>query len=139
MKRLLTISSTVLITLTSLLGFPTKAYALKVLPPHVEEYCKPRVWSPYLSKVYAQSLIKVEYPQWSRAEWRALVKLWTAESHWNPQAGNPKSTAYGIAQILDTEHGTPAPQQVARGLVYIEHRYKLPSIAWAHHRKHGWY
>lgn len=140
MKRLISILTSIIITTASLIGVPTKAYALKVLPSVPEnKYCKPKIWTPHLSKMYAQSLIKNKYPNWNKGQWKALVKLWNKESHWNPRADNPKSTAYGIAQVLGTKRNTPAPQQVARGLAYINHRYKTPSIAWAHHRKHGWY
>ncbi len=46
---------------------------------------------------------------------------------------------YGIAQVLNTKPGTPAPLQIERGLAYIQHRYKKPSAAWAHWRAKGWY
>jgi hypothetical protein len=81
----------------------------------------------------------MHYPEWNRNEWKALKKLWTAESNWRHEAKNPKSTAYGIAQVLNTPEGTPAPQQVARGLAYIKHRYEKPSAAWSFHRKHYYY
>ena len=139
MKRLVSIGTSMLITLTSLLGFPTKAYALKVIHEEEIAYCKPKTWTPYMAKVYALSYMKTLYPMWGRGEWKALVKLWTAESHWNMLADNPGSTAFGIAQVLNTGYKTTAPQQVARGLLYIEHRYGTPSKAWAWHRKHNWY
>jgi len=41
--------------------------------------------------------------------------------------------------LLGLAVGTPAPEQIARGLAYIQHRYGKPSVAWAHWRKHGWY
>ena len=97
------------------------------------------IWTPPIAKAYAKSLMKWEYPHWNRSEWRALSKLWGKESAWNHEAANPKSSAYGIAQILKTKPGTPAPRQIERGLVYIEHRYNKPSKAWAHWRAKGWY
>ena len=36
------------------------------------------------------------------AQHSCLVALWNAESGWNPDAQNPTSTAYGIAQFLDS-------------------------------------
>jgi hypothetical protein len=92
-----------------------------------------------MSKTYARGYIALEYPQWGRSEWSALKKLWGKESAWNHKAANPKSTAYGVAQVLKTKPGTPAPLQIEKGLAYIEHRYDKPSIAWSHWRKHGWY
>ena len=92
-----------------------------------------------MSKTYARGFMAMEYPSWGRAEWKALSKLWGKESAWNHLADNPKSTAYGIAQVLNTKHGTPAPLQIEKGLEYIAHRYDRPSVAWSHWRKHGWY
>jgi hypothetical protein len=92
-----------------------------------------------MSKTYARGYMAIEYPSWGRAEWRALLKLWGKESAWNHNADNPNSTAYGIAQVLKTKPGTPAPLQIEKGLAYISHRYDKPSIAWSHWRKHGWY
>jgi hypothetical protein len=83
--------------------------------------------------------MKVHHPTWTRAEWRSLNKLWGKESAWNMHADNPESSAYGIAQVLNTKPGTPAPLQIEKGLSYIVHRYDKPSIAWSHWRKNGWY
>jgi hypothetical protein len=97
-------------------------------------------WTKSLSKYYAKALMAAQYEQWdTKSEFRALAKLWGKESAWDHTADNPKSTAYGIPQLLGLKPNTPAPEQIARGLAYIEHRYGKPSIAWAHWRKHGWY
>jgi hypothetical protein len=42
--------------------------------------------------------------------YRCLVKLWTLESHWNPKAANPKSSAYGIPQLLKMKERNPYKQ-----------------------------
>ena len=137
--RALSIGGTLILSLATLIGIPLKAYI------HMVEYdpkcvdIGPFKWTPHMAKVYTRGYITTHYPEWNRSEWRALDKLWTADSHWNHQADNPKSTAYGIAQVLDTPKGTPAPQQVARGLAYIKHRYDKPSAAWSFHRKHYYY
>ena len=135
------LASTVMLMAASMIGIPAKSYVNQVHsdpdPKCVE--VGPKYWTPYMSKVYARGFMATEYPSWGRAEWRALMKLWGKESAWNHKADNPTSTAYGIAQILGTKPGTPAPQQVARGLDYISNRYERPSIAWSHWRKHGWY
>jgi len=97
-------------------------------------------WSKSVSKYYAKALMAAQYEQWdTKSEFRALAKLWGKESAWDHTADNPKSTAYGIPQLLGLKTGTPAPEQIARGLAYIQHRYGKPSVAWAHWRKHGWY
>jgi len=95
-------------------------------------------WNKKLSKAYAKLLVTDKYG-WNLSEYRALLKLWGKESAWNQYADSPESTAYGIAQVLNTKPGTPAPRQIERGLEYIHHRYERPSIAWAHWRNNNWY
>ena len=132
---------TFILALATMFGIPIKSYVNQIhnsADPTCEE-APPTVWTTYMSKVYARGYIQTEYPSWGRAEWRALTKLWGKESAWSHTADNPDSSAYGIAQVLNTKPGTPAPLQIERGLAYIHHRYNKPSIAWAHWRKHGWY
>lgn len=84
---------------------------------------------------------------WSAGtQWSDLVSLWNRESGWSSSAQNPTSTAYGIAQFLDTTWATvgyaktsdPAVQ-IAAGLKYIRQRYGSPTAAWAHEQSAGWY
>ena len=139
MKRLVSVGSTIVLTITTLLGIPLKVYHKSIEAQCVDEQTLPQIWTKAKAKAYALSYIQTFYPDWGRGEWKALAKLWGKESAWNYRADNPDSTAYGIAQVLGTKPGTPAPQQVARGLDYVSHRYEKPSIAWSHWRKHGWY
>ena len=138
-RRALSIGSTLILSLATLIGIPVKAYT------NIVEYDPKCVeigaikWTPHMAKTYARGYMLMHYPEWNHTEWKALKKLWTAESNWRHEAKNPKSTAYGIAQVLNTPEGTPAPQQVARGLAYIKHRYEKPSAAWSFHRKHYYY
>jgi hypothetical protein len=67
-----------------------------------------------------------------------LDTLWTMESHWNNYAKNPRSNAFGIAQVLHTKTTDPY-QQIDQGLVYIKHRYKEPCIALHRHLMTGTY
>ncbi len=71
-------------------------------------------------------------------EYRCLELLWNRESRWDPRADNPKSSAYGIPQLLKLKELDPY-KQIDRGLKYIEHRYKTPCRAYAHHLKTGHY
>ena len=96
-------------------------------------------WTKSLSKYYAKVLISAQYDEWDKSEYKALLKLWGKESAWDHTADNPKSSAFGIPQLLNMKPTTPAPEQIARGLAYIKHRYDKPSVAWAHWRKHNWY
>ena len=74
----------------------------------------------------------------SDKQYRCLVDLWTMESHWNPKADNPKSSAYGIPQLLNMK-STNAYVQIDKGLLYIAKRYGLPCKALAYHSKKGHY
>jgi hypothetical protein len=80
------------------------------------------------------------------SQFSCLENLWGKESGWNPNAQNPSSTAYGIAQFLDsTWAGTGIAKtsdgyrQIDAGLIYIEKAYGSPCDAWAHSQSTGWY
>ncbi|MGZ4617181.1 MAG: phage tail tape measure protein [Frankiaceae bacterium] len=86
------------------------------------------------------------YYGWTGAEWNALYALGMRESGWRNTAQNPTSTAYGIAQFLDSTWAsvglskTSSPVvQIAGMLKYIQQRYRDPLGAWAHETKFGWY
>jgi len=83
-------------------------------------------------KLYAHMKLK------DAKEYRCLELLWNRESRWDPRANNPKSSAYGIPQLLKLKVLDPY-LQIDLGLKYIAHRYKTPCIAYAHHRKTGHY
>ena len=74
----------------------------------------------------------------SNYEWKSLYKLWDRESRWDYQADNPRSSAYGIPQILLMPEDTPMTKQIDLGLKYIKARYGSPSRALAFHNSHGW-
>jgi hypothetical protein len=81
-----------------------------------------------------------------RGQFSCLESLWGKESGWNPDAQNPTSTAYGIAQFLDsTWAGTGIAKtsdgyrQIDAGLIYINNRYGSPCGAWSHSQSTGWY
>lgn len=83
---------------------------------------------------------------WSGPEWDALLELWSCESEWKHTAQNPESTAFGIAQFLDSTwvgvecvKTADAVEQMRCGLEYIKDRYKTPTIAMAFHLKNNWY
>ena len=49
---------------------------------------------PDTARGYARSMVSAE-------EYEALQELIMLESSWNPEAQNPKSTAYGLGQFID--------------------------------------
>ncbi len=71
-------------------------------------------------------------------EYRCLELLWNRESQWDPRANNPKSSAYGIPQLLKLKEHDPY-KQIDLGLKYIEHRYKTPCKALHVHNTKGHY
>lgn len=85
---------------------------------------------------------------WTGPQWDALYQLWQHESGWNNTAQNPTSTAYGIAQFLNSTWGsvgatkTSDPSgQIAAGLRYIANAYGSPLAAWSawQSRSPHWY
>jgi hypothetical protein len=83
---------------------------------------------------------------WGAAQMSALKSLWNRESGWSATAQNPTSTAYGIAQFLDTTWAgegvtkTSDPEtQIEAGEKYIDQRYGNPGNAWSHEEEYGWY
>jgi hypothetical protein len=70
----------------------------------------------------------------------SLLKLVNAESGWNPRAKNPRSTAFGLFQLLESTHKTYVPEvpygtsdpywQAVGGFRYIKARYETPTCAW---------
>jgi hypothetical protein len=83
-------------------------------------------------KLYAHMKLK------DAKQYRCLELLWDKESRWNPRADNPKSTAYGIPQLLKLKARDPYIQ-IDLGLKYIKHRHLTPCKALAFHRMTGHY
>ena len=107
----------VLVAVLCVIGItPAKAYN-----PNVESY-----------KLYAHMKLLDD------KSYRCLVILWRSESQWNPKAKNPKSSAYGIPQLLKMTERNPY-KQIDFGLKYIVKRYGNPCKALDHHKKVGHY
>jgi hypothetical protein len=90
-----------------------------------------------MAKQIARGKVLATYK--SNYEWKALFTLWNKESRWDYTADNPRSSAYGIPQMLNMPKDTPMLKQIDLGLKYIQHRYGSPSRALAFHKKNGWY
>ncbi len=91
------------------------------------------------AKAIAKEKLNNIFGKKARHEWTALARLWGKESAWNWKAKNPYSSAYGIAQVLNTPKDSTIEYQVNQGLKYIVHRYGTPTKAWAHWQSNGWY
>ena len=108
------------IALTALLSI-TGITVASAYNPNVEAY-----------KVYAHMKLLDD------KQYRCLVILWRSESQWNPKAKNPKSSAYGIPQLLKMTETNPY-KQIDLGLKYIAKRYVNPCAALDLHKKAGHY
>lgn len=83
----------------------------------------------------------------SEDNWPCLYNLWTRESGWRTNAGNPSSGAYGIPQSLPaskmasvgSDYLTNPATQITWGLGYIKGRYGTPCGAWSSFQAKGWY
>lgn len=80
---------------------------------------------------------------WTGSQWVCLESLWTRESRFDSKANNPRSSAFGIAQLLKEKETEPA-LQILKGLRYISHRYGSPCRAlsfWQKQKSRGkpWY
>ena len=89
----------------------------------------------YKSNLKQYTFYQLDY---SFTDFYCVDELWHKESRWNYKAKNPKSSAFGIPQILGLKEKNPV-KQIDRGLAYIKHRYDNPCNALAHHKKKGWY
>jgi hypothetical protein len=141
MKKLYAVLFSWLLTIPSIV-FPNLSWGITAKiddKEPIKNVQKEIRWTKSLSKYYAKVLISSQYEEWDKSEYKALLKLWGKESAWDHTADNPKSSAFGIPQLLNMKPTTPAPEQIARGLAYIKHRYDKPSVAWAHWRSKGWY
>jgi hypothetical protein len=122
-------------------SWPQSAAATMLVVTPMKPVCKEITMtisqSKKLAKSYAQ--IKIKQLGWNKKEWNALLTLWNKESRWDYTADNPKSTAYGIPQMLNMPENTPLFKQVDLGLKYIKKRYKTPTLALNHHVRKGWY
>lgn len=114
-----------------------------LIKPHTETKetvppCEPSIsYMKKIAKRVARGKVLATYR--SNYEWKALYKLWDRESRWDYQADNPRSSAYGIPQMLTMPEDTPMITQIDLGLKYIKHRYGSPSRALAFHNSNGWY
>ncbi len=71
-------------------------------------------------------------------QYRCLEILWMRESKWDPRANNPKSSAFGIPQMLKMKELDPF-KQIDLGLKYISHKHSTPCRALQFHNQRGWY
>jgi hypothetical protein len=120
LRRIARRRSLVLLAVLCVIGItPAKAY-----DPNIESY-----------KLYAHMKLGND------KQYRCLVTLWRLESNWSSTAKNPKSSAFGIPQLLKMTETNPY-KQIDLGLKYINHHriYKGDTCkALDRHKKVGHY
>jgi hypothetical protein len=94
-------------------------------------------------KQYAYQRIRVEFGE---EHWKSFETLIQRESRWDCEADNPRSTAYGLGQLLDStwdmtrfERSEDCYVQLEATIDYIKVVYKDPNNAWAFWKKEGHY
>jgi len=94
-------------------------------------------------KTYAFDII---LNRWESKQWDYFDKLVEKESGWKENAQNPKSTAFGIGQFLNStwksvgcEKTNDKYEQVSCMIDYIELRYETPQKALSFHKSNNWY
>lgn len=82
----------------------------------------------------------------TKEQYGCLTKLIGKESAWRTEAQNPKSTASGIGQLLNSTYSSlgmkksnAGVSQLLATLSYISRRHVTPCGAWEHFKKKGWY
>jgi hypothetical protein len=75
---------------------------------------------------------------WDKRQRDCVYRLFMEESKFDHLADNPKSTAFGIGQVLKETSREPEIQ-VLKAYKYIEHRYETPCRALNHHLRKNWY
>ena len=77
---------------------------------------------------------------------QCLKNILMVESHMNPKAKNPTSTARGVGQLLETtykniglKHSADPLAQVIATIAYISRHFGSTCSAWSFHKKHNYY
>jgi hypothetical protein len=100
-----------------------------------------RTQATWKEKQYNKSMA-MEYARagwdWDKRQRDCIYRLFMKESKFDHLADNPRSTAFGIGQVLKETSREPEIQ-VLKAYKYIEHRYSTPCQALNHHLRRNWY
>lgn len=116
-----------------------------VLLKHGTAIAEDHVECNYLQDIERFTTCEV-YNAWGYDEVAPLVYVIEKESGWDNVAQNPSSTAFGIAQFLDStwelvghEKTTDPKKQILAMIDYVDIVYETPSNAKQKHLKANWY
>jgi len=121
-------------------------WILVPVPPvqitHIVQTPKPVQTKATMDEKRENKALTVSYARalgYDKREIKCLITLWTRESRLDHLADNPRSTAFGIAQLL-RERSRKSELQILHGIRYIEHRYGGSACsALTHSNRRGWY
>jgi len=140
MKKLAGLVS-ILIVVVSIIPFPLPEKVKEVIKieiPVIKKRTQATMDEKKANRKMAQEFAWAGYG-WRGNNWACIDKLFMAESRFDHLADNPKSSAYGIGQVLSEKSSDPAIQ-ILRAYQYIQHRYNgSPCKAWIFHLKTGHY
>ena len=105
----------------------------KPLPKQTQATMKEK----HQNKVMAMRYAKAGW-NWDSRQRKCAYRLFMNESKFDHLADNPKSSAFGIGQVLKETSKEPAIQ-ILNAYKYIKHRYDTPCRALAFHQRHNWY
>jgi len=95
------------------------------------------------ARTYAKEAITAK---WGEGEWEYFDLLIRKESGWNHLAQNPNSSAFGLAQFLNSTWASVGCQktvmpetQIDCAIKYVEANYGTPSKAIDFHTRMNWY
>lgn len=98
---------------------------------------------PLLMQVSAKEVAKELL---NKKQYLCLTKLIGKESAWKPTAQNPRSSASGIGQLLNSTYSSlgmkksdAGVSQLVATLSYISRRHSHPCGAWKHFQEKGYY
>lgn len=89
------------------------------------------------NKVMAMRYAKAGW-DWDKRQRGCVYRLFMSESKFDHLANNPRSSAFGIGQVLKETSKSPEIQ-VLHAYKYIKHRYSTPCRALAFHIRHKYY
>jgi hypothetical protein len=116
---------------------PERTHHLPLEIPQMRERTKATMEEKRENKALAVSYLNAL--GYNDSQIKCAITLWTRESRFDHLADNPRSTAYGIAQLLRERSGKPE-LQILHGVRYVEHRYRGSFCsAKGHSDRKGWY
>ena len=136
MERFLSASYLAIICLFLGSTFGTTPCHQKTVPP-AKSISKTEMGKKNANRILAKTYASVGFG-WGSDQWVCIESLWAAESRFDASAKNPRSTAFGIAQVLGESSRDPRIQ-ILRGYKYISFRYGSPCKALRFHKQNGWY